>query len=54
MKAINRMIHAALEEIDAMRSGRFMPYHRLSLMIALITCLVGRDHICQKLPYYVI
>ena len=40
MKAINRMIHAALEEIDAMRSGRFMPYHRLSLMIALITCLV--------------
>ena len=45
MKAINRMIHAALEEIDAMRSGRCMPYHRLSLMIALITCLVGRDHI---------
>ena len=40
MNVINTILSSVFEEIDAMRSGRFMPYHKISLMIALVTCLI--------------
>ncbi|MFU0841402.1 MAG: ABC transporter permease [Burkholderia sp.] len=31
---------AMFEELDAMTSGHFVPYHKLSIMAAIVTCLV--------------
>ncbi len=29
-----------MEEVEAMQSGRFIPYHKIALMIAVVTCIV--------------
>lgn len=40
MSVIKSMTQAFCEEIEIMRSGNSMPYHKLSLMVALVTILV--------------
>lgn len=39
MTTIDAMKQAFFEEVAAMRSGHSMPYHKVALMIALVTCL---------------
>lgn len=39
MTTIEAMKQAFFEEVVAMRSGYSMPYHKVALMIALVTCL---------------
>lgn len=39
MTTIEAMKQAFSEEVEAMRSGHCMPYHKLALVVALITCL---------------
>lgn len=40
MSAIKQMVQAFCEELEVMRSGNSMPYHKLALMVALVTSLV--------------
>ena len=40
MNTINAMKMAFCEEIEVMRSGHSMPYHKLSLMVSLVTAIV--------------
>ena len=40
MNTINAMKTAFCEEIEVMRSGHSMPYHKLSLMISLVTAVI--------------